>query len=72
MPWKKTAYLLVILGLVTVLACSTHVASEKVSGTYLATYPFGKGLLVLQTDGTLVQTVDVNGESAVARGVVEL
>jgi len=68
MPSKKTSYLLLILGLVSLLACSTHVASEKVSGTYLATYPFGKSVLVLQPNGTLVQTVEVNGESAVARG----
>jgi len=62
------AYLLLILNLMSLLACSTHVSSEKISGTYRATYPFGKAVLVLQTGGTFVQTVEVNGESSVARG----
>jgi hypothetical protein len=68
MPLKKMAYLLLILNLMSLLACSTHVSSERVSGTYLATYPFGKAVLVLQTGGKFVQTVEVNGESAIARG----
>jgi hypothetical protein len=67
-PLKKMAYLLLILNLMSLLGCSTHVSSEKVSGMYLATYPFGKAVLVLQTGGTFVQTVEMNGESAVARG----
>jgi hypothetical protein len=69
MPLRGMAYLLLILNLISLLACSTHVSSEKVSGTYVATFPFGKAVLVLQTGGTFVQTVEVNGESAVARGL---
>ena len=65
---KNAIYVVLIFHLVTLVACSTHVSSKKVSGTYVATYPFGKASLVLQPGGTFVQSVEVNGESAVARG----
>ena len=67
-PLKKWAYLLLIFNLMSPLGCSTHISSDKVPGVYRATYPFGKAVLVLQSDGAFVQTVEVNGESAVARG----
>jgi hypothetical protein len=51
------------------VGCSTHVSPQHICGTYVATYPFGDATLSLQSDGTFVQTVRINGQSpATARG----
>ncbi|MCU1309320.1 MAG: hypothetical protein JWO20_445 [Candidatus Angelobacter sp.] len=45
-----------------VSGCATKVSTDKVSGTYLASYPFGSEQLTLNPNGTFVQKVVLNGE----------
>ena len=53
----------------TLIACSATVPSEKVYGTYVASYPFGTETLTLNRDGTFVQQVHMKNEQPVtARG----
>ena len=40
-------------------ACSTHVPRKDLPGAYVATYPFGTGVLVLHRNGTFTQTAVV-------------
>ena len=53
----------------TLIGCSTHVPIEKVYGSYVASFPYGTEILMLNRDGSFVQTVKVNREKpVVARG----
>jgi len=51
------------------LGCSGSVPAGEVYGTYIASYPFGKETLKLQRDGSFVQSVVINGQTATARGL---
>jgi len=47
------------------VGCSTTVATEKVYGTYVASYPFGTDAITLNRDGTFVQRVAIGQEQPV-------
>jgi hypothetical protein len=49
----------------TLMGCSTKVASEKVYGSYVASYPFGTETITLNRDGSVVQLVVINGQPPV-------
>jgi hypothetical protein len=51
---------------ILLLGCSTHVPVEKVYGSYVASFRYGTETLMLNRDGTFVQTVVVNREKPVA------
>jgi hypothetical protein len=58
-----------LLLIISLTACSSKVPAERVAGTYLASYPFGKATLVLERNGTFVQSVAINGQNPeIARG----
>ena len=60
-----------VAGLLAIMlvGCSMTVSSEKVPGTYLASYPFGSETLTFNRDGSFFQQVKINAQStATARG----
>ena len=62
-------YLIVTLALLMLIGCSTTVSSEKVYGTYVASYPFGTATLALNRDGSFSQQVTIKGQApATAKG----
>ena len=62
-------YLIVTLTLLMLIGCSTTVSSEKVYGTYVASYPFGTATLALNRDGSFSQQVTIKGQApATAKG----
>ena len=42
--------------------CTPSVSANSVSGTYIATYPFGKSVLTLQPGGKLIQQVAIQNQ----------
>lgn len=62
---QKLRAVVVTLALLGCSGCSTHVSPGKVSGTYIASYPFGRARLVLHPNSTFVQTVEVSGQPPV-------
>jgi hypothetical protein len=63
--WKKMTRaigsIVLTLCIATTLAC-THVSSDAVYGTYVATYPFGSDTLTLGRDGHFNQLIAVTGQ----------
>jgi hypothetical protein len=63
------ADVVLITSVVVLAACSTHVSSDRVRGSYVASYPFGTAKLTLESNGTFVQTVTIDGQApATAKG----
>jgi hypothetical protein len=48
-----------------VTGCWKSVLVEKIPGTYVAAYPFGRETLVLNSDGSFSQKVEIPGEPPV-------
>src|SRR5438309_8970489 len=66
MQMRNLKILLSILGLFLLsfsfVACSHRVSASRVPGTYVATYPFGSGVLTLSPDGSFVQQITIQNE----------
>ena len=61
--------LALVVVLVSLTACSGRVPSEKVYGTYVASYPLGNSTLTLNRDGSFIQQVTIKDQPpATAQG----
>lgn len=69
MTSNKICRVFLVLLLAVLVACSRRVPSEQIAGTYIAKYPFGTAELVLNRDGSFVQTVFLDHQgTATAHG----
>jgi hypothetical protein len=56
---------ILFLAMSAMIGCSKSVPAEKVPGTYVASYPFGRETLILDRGGTFTQRVELEGEAVV-------
>lgn len=59
---NRAKYACVLFFCLAIFGCSAKVSPEKVYGTYVASYPFGRVTLSLNRDGTFSQQIEIKGE----------
>ncbi len=62
---NRARSLIAFTALMMLVACSMTVPAEEVYGTYVASYPFGTGTIMLNRDETFVQRVAIKQEQPV-------
>ena len=63
--YSVTRCLVAFLIAVALIGCSINVATKRVYGTYMASYPFGVETITLNRDGSFVQQVAMKNQPPV-------
>lgn len=58
-------HLMAGLSVIMMMGCSVSVPTDKVNGTYKASYPFGSETISLNSNGTFIQEIAINNQAPV-------